>query len=235
MHTLFKWDERISWQPRAVQYCSELWHLCHLEESNFSQDEFRPKAKEDRTTCDLDDSCGYQTIWEGAFIPAGSVSVPSLGVGSPACGGDEVWAGSLMAHLGRRHLGVKDLNATPAPWGPGYRRAEAAQLWATHTRPFLGPRALSMQKWRIMCLLSVGLLRWRSQCEDGTESQSMTHSHCGTIYSKDGKSTLWTQTAPSTSSIRKQTRGCKSFGIWAFKNRSKYNLLAFQLSSFTFD
>lgn len=235
MHTLFKWDERISWQPRAVQYCSELWHLCHLEESNFSQDEFRPKAKEDRTTCDLDDSCGYQTIWEGAFIPAGSVSVPSLGVGSPACGGDEVWAGSLMAHLGRGHLGVKDLNATPAPWGPGYRRAEAAQLWATHTRPFLGPRALSMQKWRIMCLLSVGLLRWRSQCEDGTESQSMTHSHCGTIDSKDGKSTLGTQTAPSTSSIRKQTRGCKSFGIWAFKNRSKYNLLAFQLSSFTFD
>lgn len=52
-----------------------------LEESNFSQDEFRPKAKEDRTTCDLDDSCGYQTIREGAFIPAGSVSVPSLGVG----------------------------------------------------------------------------------------------------------------------------------------------------------
>lgn len=131
---------------------------------------------------------------------------------------------------------VKDLNATSTPWGPGYRRAEAARLWATHTRPFLSPRVLFMQKWHRMCLsqslLSKGWLCWLSQCEDGTESQGTTLSHCGTIYSKDGKPTLWTQTAPSTSSVRKQTLGCKSFGIWAFKKNSKYNLLAFSTKLF---
>lgn len=125
MHALFKWDERISWQQglfnTAVNYDTSV--TGDLEESNFSQDEFCPKAKEDRTTCDLDDSCGYQTIREGGCIPAGSVSVPFLGVGSPACRGDEVWAGSLMAHLGRRHLGCEgpkcDLNT------PGSRLQES--------------------------------------------------------------------------------------------------------------
>ena len=218
MHALFKWDERISWWQglfsTAVNYDTSV--TGDLEESSFSLDEFCPKAQEDRIPCDLDDSCGSQTIWVGAFIPAGSVSVPFLGVGSPACGGDEVWAGSLRAHLERRHLGCEGAAGPKCGLkAPGSRVQES---WGSSaTGPFLSPRMPSMQsdtQSAVTVTALGGMLCWRSQCADGTWSQGGT-SHCGTIYSQGGRSTLWTQTALSTSSMRRQTRRRKSFGIWA--------------------
>lgn len=154
MHTLFKWDERISWQPRAVQYCSELvTPLVTGDLKNPTSHKMSSAQRQRKTGQPVISMILVATrLSERVLSFLLVLSLCLLGVASPACGADEVWAGSLKAHLGRGHLGVKGPKCDPNTLG-----SRLQESWGSSQPHTLSPSSTTCAfhaRVTTMCLLS---------------------------------------------------------------------------------